>query len=405
MSLSLEQQIVALDASGFSQLLEELVAGESALGTGYFRFQPSEDIEGFTSEWSLLDNTGVVYASGVCQEVEVHDDSFGKTVRVTAQVHVPSDLAPSSNSTQYQLRWTLNYPSKPSTHFVQGLKIRGLTTSPIGAMGAVELQDDAFTLDLVLDREFTVTGAVYQANISLFPLTVEAAVPVDGGFLYSAKVDPVNVLASGNPLVATLDPYLVSWKAVTSASSKSIGRHSSELFIVNPSILSALEDTRRMVMKAKTTLFGDQDLLFDDMTMLGWLRRGRDLFNASTGLLTDFSMTNATGGVREYWLRYSEVAMLLAQSLAEGEKAFNYSGQSISLEVDKASVYQTMADALQSRLDNDIKPFKQGLLKKGAVAGDGNIAGLALGSRTSSMLGISVHPASSFGRAGYLWNR
>ena len=175
-------------------------------------------------------------------------------------------------------------------------------------------------------------------------------------------------------------------------------RQTTELFIVNPTILGAVEDCRRMVMKARTTQFGFDDMLFDVGTLLGWLRRGRDLFNAASGIMTEFTMTAATGGVREYWLRYSEVSMLLAHALAEGEKAFNFSGQAISLDVDKAAVYQQLADALQSRLDQEIKPFKQNLLKKGAVAGDGNINGVAGSFTSTSRLGISVHPASQIGR-------
>jgi hypothetical protein len=108
-------------------------------------------------------------------------------------------------------------------------------------------------------------------------------------------------------------------------------------------------------------------------------------------------MVNATGGIREYWLRYAEVAMLQAHALAEGEKAFNFSGQAISLDVDKSQYYQTLADNLLQQINEDIRPFKQNLLKKGAVAGDGNMAGVANGGLgASSRLGLSIHPASQW---------
>ena len=151
-------------------------------------------------------------------------------------------------------------------------------------------------------------------------------------------------------------------------------------------------------MKAKTTLFGFQDMLFDPVVILAGLRRGKDMFNAASGHLTDFDMTNATGGIREYWLRYSEVGMLLAQSLAEGEKAFNFQGSAITLDVDKAQVYQTMATEIQQRLDQDIKQFKQNLIKKGYVSGDGNMSGIASSGNSVSRIGVAMTPASSIGR-------
>lgn len=133
------------------------------------------------------------------------------------------------------------------------------------------------------------------------------------------------------------------------------------------------------------------------------------MFNVASGLLTEFSMTNATSGIREFWLRYSEVSMLLDQSLAEGEKAFDFQGAQISLTVDKAAVYRELADNLKQQLDNDTKPFKANLIKKGVVAGDGNMDGAALSGNSISRLGLSIHPSSPQGRfwrpghAGPIW--
>jgi hypothetical protein len=406
MALDLNERIERTDSSGFSNILEEIVAGESAQGYGHFRLTSGTSLTDVIPLWSLIDKEGVVYSSGSAQSITETLDSFGKSVLVTATIGVPSYIPVSSRGVQYQIRWTLDFPDSPSQVFAHGVKVVGLTSSPTGASSTIELEGDKFTLNLVLDRPYSeVTADIYNAfNAKLFTAQVGAPTEVSSGQLYSALIDPININQNGNPMVAILDPYICSWKAVDATRLNSVNRHTSEIFIVNTSILSAIEDVKRMVMKARTTLFGFDDMLFDQVTILGWMRRGRDLFNSQSGYITEFSMTNATGGIREYWLRYSEVAMLLAQALAEGEKAFNYSGQAISLEVDKSQAYQSMADALQSRIDADVKAFKQNLLKKGITGGDGNISGAAVGGR-SSMLGLSLHAASQFGRAGYNWPR
>ena len=114
-------------------------------------------------------------------------------------------------------------------------------------------------------------------------------------------------------------------------------------------------------------------------------------------------MTNATGGIREYWLQYAEIAMLRAHALAEGEKAFNFAGAQITLDVEKSQYYTALADSMQAQLDQNIKPFKQNILKKGSVQGDGNMNGLAGSAFGAVRLGISLHTASQYGRPNGPW--
>ena len=355
------------------------------------------------------------YSQGNATSVGITSDSFRTQATVVGLVSCPSTLPVSSQDTQYQVRWSLQTDSLdvPYLSFT-GLKVLGLTSSPIGPGNSVELADDAFTLNLVLEKAATsVTGAIYGGNnTKLFDLpAAQPAQDVAGGKLYQVRVDPVGAQAVGgvNVLPAALEGYIVSWKATDSSVLSVVNRYTSELFVVNPSILSAMEDVKRRVMKARTTLFGFQDMLFDPVIILSALRRGRDMFNVASGLLTEFSMTNATSGIREFWLRYSEVSMLLDQSLAEGEKAFDFQGAQISLTVDKAAVYRELADNLKQQLDNDTKPFKANLIKKGVVAGDGNMDGAALSGNSISRLGLSIHPSSPQGRfwrpghAGPIW--
>ena len=209
------------------------------------------------------------------------------------------------------------------------------------------------------------------------------------------------MISTGNPFVPALEAYVVAWKALDTSYTFVSNRITSELFVVNSSMLSAMEDVKRQVMKARTTLFGFTDTLFDPVTIMAALRRGRDMFNSAGTQLTEFSMLNATGGIREFWLRYSEVSMLNAQALAEGEKAFNFSGAQITLDVDKASVYRDMANELKQQLDADIKPFKTSLIKKGVVSGDGDVTGAAASGASVSRLAIGISPASNTGR---YWN-
>jgi len=384
------------------------VFGDTIAKTVTYIFDQAQAITSPIVVWKLLDSAGVLYASGTAGSVTVTSSSFIKSVVANTSVVLPSNLLPTSGSVSYQIRWELT-----STEFVvpvysfDSIQVQGFTTLPTGPEEIVELQGDIINLGIVLDRTYSpVTVTLYYGNTSLFsPATVTGTpVQLSSGYRYSYDVDPQALPGGGAfPMYASLDNYLTSWKYVDAAYPTQVQREQGRIFIVNPTILSAVEDARTQVMKARTTLFGFEDALFTVPTIISWLRRGRDLFNAAGGYPTTFDMTNATLGIREFWLRYSEIGMLRAQALAEGEKAFNFSGAAISLETDKAQYYQQLADSLQTQLDSEVKGFKANLIKKGLSGGNGDQTLMNMSS--TARVGIMASPASQFGRSGNFLNR
>lgn len=118
-------------------------------------------------------------------------------------------------------------------------------------------------------------------------------------------------------------------------------------------------------------------------------------------------MTNAKGVIREYWLQCAELGALEAQYLAEGEKAFDFSGSAISLNVDRTGFLETMASNIRSNLDNNLKPIKTVMIEKGYTSGDGSgtdgEGGIATNIRALGAVGISITPASCWGRYSSAW--
>ena len=400
----------ALDPNSFSGLVGSIIAGDSAVGKASFMLPAGTDTLGGSVTWELIDKQGTLFAQGVSSGYVITATAFSTLVEAPATITAPSAIPPSSEGHSYQIRWALTLPGSlvPAFNF-EALEVTGLTSAPEGPETAIELYDSQIAVATVSQRVFSavkleIYDSMNRKIVADTVVTVNGPQQVAGGYYYSAEIDPNNVsVQGGNPFCAKLDAYVITWKYVTTGSLL-VSRQVAELFIVNPSILAAMEDARRMVMKARTTQFGFADAVFDDATLISWLRRGRDLFNSAGGMLTEFSMTNATGGIREYWIRYAEISMLRAQALAEGEKAFNFAGSAIQLDVDKAQYYTGLADTMQSNLESEIKPFKTNLIKKGAVAGDGNMTNVAM-SNASSRLGISVHAATQFGRFSNGYNR
>lgn len=129
-----------------------------------------------------------------------------------------------------------------------------------------------------------------------------------------------------------------------------------------------------------------------------WLRRAGDSFNGAYGQFTSYTFINAKGIIREFWLLYAELFALESQLLAEGEKAFNFQGAAISLDVDRTQYLDNAASKIQSRLDSELKPLKQNIIIKGQGSGDGSTDPSRLAPGAIGAVGITITPASMYGR-------
>ena len=382
----------------FQNLIGNLPAGEAAIGKAVFVLPPAFDASSGYVNWEILDANGVVYSAGNAYDFNITSTSFATVVEANGVINLPSTVPPTLDNQSYQLRWSLNITGQSKQYVFESLQVPSNVTTPLGAVDVVELKGDPASFSLTLAQPYDNVGyEIYFGNtrLSTFSPTTSPA-RVSTGWHYSGAITTTS-------LVADLVPYNVSWKYWNSATPGQVFRETAKMFLLTSTMLIALEDVRMQVMKARTTLLGFNDTLFDTPTIISWLRRGRDMFNGAAGVLTNFDFSEASGGVREFWLRYSEVAMLRAQALAEGEKAFDFQGQAISLSVDKAQYYTQLADTLQSQLDNDARPFKLALKTSGIHGGDGNMDKAR--SWNVPILGIAVTPASSLIRGtGYrLW--
>lgn len=379
-------------------LVGEMQAGNAAIGKVSFLLPQEEDPSGSYILWELVSPVGEVVAAGNCYELEVVESQFSTSVAGEAVIHVPSSAAPSAFNEKYQLRWTLCRPGQPDVFSYEGLAVLGLSTEPHGVQDMVELLGDVAAASITVSELYeNVTVEVFApvGNARLFgPVAASAPKRVGSGWYYQVNINTAQ-------LQPAVTPYIVSWKYFHSATPGNSYRETARMFVLNASMMNAVEDVRQVVNKARTTLFQFADMIFDTQTLISFLRRGMDMFNGAGGVWTSFDMTDATGGIRDFWLGYAEVAMLQAQSLAEGEKAFDFQGQAIQLSVDRTQYYDKLAADTLSRLESNVRPFKQNLQNKGVTGGTGNVNTLR---GNQAYLGISIHPISQFGRH-WNWSR
>lgn len=384
---------LSVDPNSYQDLIGELQAGHAAVGTAMFQLPNSVDASGGYVNWDLLDSQNTVYAAGNAFSYTIRATPGGSTVIARAVISVPSNI-PQSLNEGYQLRYTLTLSDGRISYQYENIHVTGFPEMALGTADSMEMGGDPAVLSLVTDKLYTNYVLEIRKDGELLASSpIGNPERVSSGYFVAGTIDTSN-------LVVQVEPYTVVWKYWTN--SAQVYRESAALWIVNDSIIQAVEDVKSKVNKARQTLYGTEDSQFPGTEVMKWLRRGRDLFNGAHGQFTSFTMTRAKGVVREFWLLCAEKAALDAQYLMEGEKAFQYQGANISLDVDRTQFLDSMSSKIQGQLDSELKPIKQNLIIKGNTggdgsgpAGDGNFSAAARGA--TGGVGIAITPASIYG--------
>lgn len=395
--------LIATAPDAFMDLVGTMRAGESTVSTVIFNVPAELEVGTGYILWELLNNQGEIVSNGNAFSYDWDSNGINTSVSGQCVIVCPSYLQPTSHEQRYQIRYTLAIGENTYYQY-ETLRIETNVTVPIGAPDLVELSGKKATVTLVLPRLYeNCKVAIYSNNTAITEDRIlKNPQRVSTGWMYSACLKT-------EAFPVSLDSYDVVfefWDKECEVNSESC-----KLWVINPSIRSAADDILAKIQKARASLYGAPDLIFTMPTVLTWMRRGRDLFNGWQGIFTNFTMTNAKGIIREYWLLCSEMGALEAQFMAEGEKAFDFSGAAISLNVDRTGTLQTMIDSIRGNLDQNLKPIKQVMTQKGYTNGDGSgtdgQGGIASSINALGAVGLSITPASAWGRfyPGYLVGR
>lgn len=380
----------------FMDLVGTMRAGESTVSAVVFNVPQQMDISAGEVTWELLNNESEVISKGNAFTYDVDTTGLNNTVTAQCLIVCPSYVPPTTFDKRYQIRYTLNLDTCQYYQW-ETLRVESNVTIPLGSPDLVEMSGRKTTLSLVLPTFYQNVEVCIHSNNSPIVSTKKVNNPqkVASGWLYEACLN-------SSALPVSVDSYDVVWSFYNNDCE--VFSESSKLWIINPSIRSVADDVLAKIQKARASLYGSPDLVFTMPTVLTWLRRGKDLFNGWQGVFTNFTMTNAKGIIREYWLLCSELGALEAQYMTEGEKAFNFSGAAIQLDVDRTGYLDSMIGAIRSYLDSNLKPIKQNMTQKGYTDGDGSgtdgNGGIQASSRALGTVGISITPASAWSRFG-----
>jgi len=166
-----------------------------------------------------------------------------------------------------------------------------------------------------------------------------------------------------------------------------------KIWAVTPQILLAMNMLEDFLNKSRieNTI---PELQYTPGDLVSYLERGLYLFN-SVGETSSWNGMNMQGVLLDGWLTCSCYYALSAQLLAEGSLAFDFSGQGISLNVDRTPQLDSALSRIESAISDKVVPLKKQLAAQGLRGGDGSIGSKNLNVPSShGVLGLINAPTT-----------
>lgn len=416
--------------SSFPNPINNAVVGQQIQAFAYFYLEAGEDTSGYVATYDLLDYEGDVWTQGSATSVIGQDYGGRHRINASASVNVPWTLPVEFFGTKYQLVWTLYKDDgvTVASSYVESFDVKPESSGGVfGVPDIVEANTDSTELMAVLNSTDVVQLIVYRQNSpiiaapfeiqpgqrvfngtqykALLPHSQLAATVSSGAALYGenspqAYFAQLAQQASGSPaptsstaLIPSLEPYILYWQYVDEDSGEQ-KIEDSYLYHVTPMILMAARELQSRIVRANN-VGRLPELSIDLNVCIHFLKQGCDYFNG-VGMPTAFNFTSATGPIRMHWVTCAAILLLRSQYLMEAERSMVMQGQSVALDIDISSHYQTMADEYQQFIDTYLPELKSNLNRKGILDGDGDYAGGggAL-SKNVGGIGIQLSPVTN----------
>lgn len=219
-----------------------------------------------------------------------------------------------------------------------------------------------------LDSGDTCKYQIYKNNEAIYPAVVEVAYGspfLDNSLLANTKLT-IDLTAIPD---ASLYSYLLKVDVI-----RANGASSSYLYnawVITPQLFKCMTQLEAAINKSRINNV-IPELRYCSSDLLMCLERGLNYFNLLEKP-TFFTGLNMQGVLYDAHLICSEYWALSAQILAEGSLAFDFSGQSISLNVDRTPALEAALGRLESIIESRFIPLKKELAKNGIKSGDGSV--------------------------------
>ena len=230
-----------------------------------------------------------------------------------------------------------------------------------------------FVMPVAYTAAMNASYQVYHNNVPVLPQWVgfdSAGVTTDAGMDRTVVSIPA---PSIDLLPAALFANLLSVRATVQGRPKT---YQYKYWCITPQIGLAMSMIEDFLNKSRIENV-IPELEYSSGDLVGYLERGLNMFN-SLQTPTSFNGTNMQGTILDAWIICSTYWALGAQLLAEGSLAFDFSGQGVSLNVDRTPQLDSALGRIEARIQDTVVPLKKMMASQGILGGDGSQGSTAL---------------------------
>lgn len=182
---------------------------------------------------------------------------------------------------------------------------------------------------------------------------------------------------SGTPIPQVTDqcmgycPYIVTYTFTTQSGRQEVEVHM--LYIIN-SIAAILINNMRRYLDMARNYDLNVDLRLTEEDYIHFITVGLQRINGANPNTTEYTLCNFPKNFLYLLEKCATVELLNAWYLAEGMRSFEFTGASVSLNVDRTQYIEKKMDEINSWLDNNLEKQKELMIRKGNTAGNLGIA-------------------------------
>lgn len=199
---------------------------------------------------------------------------------------------------------------------------------------------------------------------------------------------PVEGLVAGADITAM---YILVWDFRLDGEQQKIY---SFMYVANYSVIAYIRELKRMIDKAGIQ-HPNPNLRYNDVDLVAYLNLGLQWLNAQPPTQTAWTINSIPGNMYAYVLNAAAYEAISSRLNAEGEAAFNFNGQPITLEVDRTGFLEAALGRYADRLQN----FNT--VKKGAVMAGGGVGSTGGAGGAGGVLGYSIGPTLNLNPYGF----
>lgn len=285
----------------------------------------------------------------------------------SANVSVPNlSLA---EKTEFRANWrVLTTDRQKITHSDAVILEPKVDTRISDVVGMFGDQKVAFTLPLYFGPRDVGSYQLYGKNAPLL------AVPVDlhgTSVQLTTAVDRTHVMIPFTVPEPSLSAYLLKTDIIPYGQGMP-RTYTYKMWALTPQIMLGMTFLEDFLNKSRVEQV-IPELRYTSGDLISYLERGLYLFNTVGNVPSWFTGLNMQGVLFDAHITCACYYALGAQLMAEGSLAFDFSGQGISLNVDRTPQLEAALGRIESVINERITTLKKQLSKQGILSGDGSV--------------------------------